>query len=333
MITESTSAVRMIPVESRRERSGVDRTIPDVASSQVVQAPSPLILNVMTFNIRYDEESDGRHAWSNRRHLALEMLQSHDPDLLGLQEPTASQWETIAAGLPTHSPFGGADDECGPLEPHGGFFRTARFESIDSGVFWLSDTPSIAYSLSWPNDWGSRACGWVKLHDRFAERDILFACTHLDTNAGAWLPSAKVLHAELDNLAGDLPIILVGDFNCVAGSEAYRYLHDEAGYRDVWREAGNPDDGVITFNGFKPLRRLPAGASRRSDGSDPAPIDVDTGADYPRDARAHGNYRIDWILLRGPLLARSAIIDYSCDKGLLPSDHYPVVACVDYVAP
>ena len=39
-----------------------------------------------------------------------------------------------------------------------------------------------------------------------------------------------------------------------------------------------------------------------------------------------GNYRIDWILLRGRNIATSSIIDYRHDNGLLPSDHYPVVA-------
>ena len=50
-------------------------------------------LKVMTFNIRYDEEADGRHAWRHRRDLAIETIRRHDPDLLGVQEPTAAQLE------------------------------------------------------------------------------------------------------------------------------------------------------------------------------------------------------------------------------------------------
>src|SRR5947209_15784711 len=127
----------------------------------------------MTFNIRYENELDGRHAWPNRRILALDMIQAHDPHLLGLQEPTAAQWDTIAAALPGHSPFGTPDDECGDVGRHGGFFRTTRFEPLASGLFWLSETPAVANSVSWPNDWGPRACGWVKLHDRLADRPLL----------------------------------------------------------------------------------------------------------------------------------------------------------------
>jgi endonuclease/exonuclease/phosphatase family metal-dependent hydrolase len=286
----------------------------------------------MTFNIRYDEESDGRHAWPNRRSLALEMIQSYEPHLLGLQEPTAAQWDAIASALPGHSPFGTADNEWGDVEPHGGFFRTARFDPLGSGIFWLSETPSVAHSESWPNDWGPRACGWVKLRDRLADRNLLFACTHFDTNAGSWLPSAKVLHAGLDQVAGDLPVILVGDFNCAAGSAAYRYLHDEAAYRDAWLEAGNSDDGVLTFNGFTTVTRVPDDAEMRQQWLETTSIPVDTVADDAAPVHAHGNYRIDWILLRGPLIAVSAIIDYRNDNGLMPSDHYPVVAHIEYAA-
>ena len=61
---------------------------------------------VMTFNIRYDEEADGRLSWRHRRDLALATIRAHDPDLLGLQEPTVSQWADIAAVLPGWLPFG-----------------------------------------------------------------------------------------------------------------------------------------------------------------------------------------------------------------------------------
>jgi len=284
-------------------------------------------LTVMTFNIRYDEASDGVHAWRNRRDAVINTIRAHDPDLLGLQEPTAGQWQELVAALPVLSAFGisGADAEDGAA--HGGFFRTDRFTEIASGQFWLSETPSAPYSVSWPNDWGPRACSWVTLQDRRTNEQLVFASTHLDTNAGAWLPSAQVLRAQLDEIASDLPIVLVGDFNCAAGSEAHRYLCREAGFRDAWSEAGNDDDGVLTFNGFTPATRLPDDPRRRQRWLDATstPAGMFAGADR--------NYRIDWILLRGSLTARAARIDYRTEDGLLPSDHYPVVARIEFAPP
>jgi len=284
-------------------------------------------LTVMTFNIRYDEDADGPNAWRNRRSGVLETIRAHDPDLLGVQEPTAGQWDELVAALPALSAFGiaGADAEDGAA--HGGFFRTDRFATIDAGTFWLSETPSEPYSVSWPNDFGSRACSWVTLRDRRANAALVFASTHLDTNAGAWLPSSRVLHAELARIAGDLPIVLVGDFNCAAGSRAHRYLVGQAGFRDAWSESGNADAGALTFNGFTPATRLPDDpqALRRWRDALSTPAGMFAGADR--------NYRIDWILLRGPLDARSARIDVRTVDGRLPSDHYPVVARIAFAPP
>ena len=283
----------------------------------------PTSLTVMTFNIRYDEEADGRHAWPHRRQAVLQTIRAHDPDLLGLQEPDAGQWQDFVAGLPALSAFGlsGAESEDGAS--HGGLFRAGRFAAIDAGVFWLSETPSAPYSISWPNDWGPRACSWVALEDDAAGEQIVFASTHLDTNAGAWLPSARVLHAELDAAARGRPVVLVGDFNCAAGTDAHRYLTREAGFRDAWLEAGNTDAGVLTFNGFTPVTELPGNpeALRRW---------LDASTPSGMFAGARDNYRIDWILLRGAVVAREARIDARLRDGVLPSDHYPVVARIDY---
>jgi endonuclease/exonuclease/phosphatase family metal-dependent hydrolase len=283
----------------------------------------PTSLTAMTFNIRYDEPADGPRAWPHRRDAVLQTIRAHDPDLLGLQEPTAGQWQEFVAGLPALSAFGlsGAESEDGAS--HGGFFRTERFAAIDRGVFWLSDTPSTPYSISWPNDWGPRACSWVALDDEAAGEQIVFASTHLDTNAGSWLPSARVLHAQLDAVARGRPVVLAGDFNCAAGSDAHRYLTHEAGFRDAWLEAGNADAGVLTFNGFAPITELPGDPEARRRW-----IDASTPAGMLAGAR--DNYRIDWILLRGALVAREARIDSRLRGGVLPSDHYPVVARIDY---
>jgi endonuclease/exonuclease/phosphatase family metal-dependent hydrolase len=287
-------------------------------------------LTVMTFNVRYDEPADGRHGWLHRRDAAIALIRSHDPDLLGLQEPMAAQWQDLSTALPEWSPFGAVPEDEGCFDPQGGFVRTARFQVLETGLFWLSETPQVAGSVSWPNDWGPRACGWARLHDRTNRRDLLFACTHFDTNQGAWEPSARVLHTQIDRVAGGLPVILVGDFNCAAGSEAHRYLCRAAGYRDAWNEAGHEDEGVVTFNGFTQATRLP---------EDQQPLDqwltVTSGgleqfAHYGGHVRRHRNYRIDWILVRGSLAAKETTIDYRHDRGLMPSDHYPVISVVDW---
>ena len=264
--------------------------------------PDPPGLTVMTFNIRYDDGSDGPLAWRPRRDRVIAAIRAQRPDLLAIQEPTDAQARDIADAMPGWTPFGPSGEEWDDLDPPRGFVRADRFDIRDSGVFWLSDTPQVARSVSFANDYGARACAWVALHDRINGGDLVFGSTHFDTNQDGSLPSAIVLRTELDAIAGTAAVIVAGDFNSPAGSAAHRFLTGESGYRDAWTDAGLADRGVVTFNHFVVPHVAPA---------------VDD---------AYGNLRIDWILMRGPLACLSAAVDDAIAGPLPPSDHYPVIA-------
>ena len=278
-------------------------------------AAAAMRLRAMTFNVRYDEPRDGAHVWACRRGAALDTIIRHAPDLVALQEPTPDQWRDIASALPDYSPFGRDAADWSDAERPAGFFLTRRFAVEDRGTFWLSDTPSIPDSESWSHDWGPRACTWVRLRDRRVARELVFASTHFDTNAAAWLPSASVVRAELDSVARGAAIVLAGDVNCPAGSDAHRRFCGDGGFRDTWIEAGCSDDRVVTFNGFSSVTCLPE----------------EPDASYPAEAFACGNYRIDWILVRGALACVEAQIDRGTG-GALVSDHFPVIATLDWMA-
>ena len=287
-------------------------------------------IRVMTFNVRYDWDEDGAHSWQHRRADVLDIVRAHDPDLISLQEPDASQWNDICGALGGYAPFGVFDDGPDSIEAYGGLFRAQRFDCDGDGVFWLSRTPSVPHSVSWNLDWEPRACGWTRLRDRATDRALVFAATHFDTNANGWLPSAETLHRELDVIAGNTPIVLAGDFNCAAGSEAHRYLLTEGGFRDAWYETGHSDDGVLTFHGFTGRRHLPGDPAAREQWLSAIAGGVEKFAHYPPHIVAHQNYRIDWILVRGEVTCIQATIDSSSKSGVLPSDHYPVVALLDW---
>lgn len=288
---------------------------------------------VMTFNIRYGDAEDGKHHWKFRKDLTLGTIKTQDPDLLGLQEPTPEQWNYLAAGLPGRTGYGRTRTEWKNADPPcmGGFFRNDRFSLIEEGRFWLSETPQVPGSIDWPNDWGTRAVGWARLKDTEEEKELIFAVTHFDTNGGAWLPSAKVMNTELEKIRNGLPLIVVGDFNCCAGSEAHVYLTREAGFTDAWTQSGKDDEGVLTFNAFTTQTRLTVDEPEAMK----AWLDATTKPEekfshYTAHVTKHRNYRIDWILTKGGLKAGAALVDYRNADGLLPSDHYPVIAVLDW---
>jgi endonuclease/exonuclease/phosphatase family metal-dependent hydrolase len=257
-------------------------------------------LTAMTFNVRYDEEWDGEHRWTHRRGAVIATISAVSPDLLAIQEPTEEQAADIAAALGSMRAIGG------------GFASASRFDVVDGGAFGLPAAEA-------------RTCSWTRLRDREAGRPLVFACTHIDTAEDAWLPSARRVHAELDAVADNEAIVLAGDFNCAAGCNAHRYLLDAAGFRDTWYACGQADDGVMTYNGFTPLTTLPTvevELQRFLEATSPADGEF---AHYQNHVRRYGNYRIDWILVRGPLAVTAAWIDRG-DNWRAASDHYPAIA-------
>jgi endonuclease/exonuclease/phosphatase family metal-dependent hydrolase len=288
-------------------------------------------IRVMTFNVLFDASEAAVPGWVLRRARVLEIIRNADPDLISLQEPDASQWADICDSLTGYAPFGVFDDGSHDVEPHGGLFRASRFDCRDTGVFWLSDTPSIPDSVSWETDWEPRASGWTRLRDRTTDRDLVFAGTHFDTNARAWLPSSRVLHRELDAIARGAPTIVAGDFNCAAGSEAHQYLLEKAGFRDVWYEAGHSDAGILTFHGFTGRRHLPDDPGAREEWLGAMTGGLHSFAHYAAHVRAHENFRIDWILVRGALTSVEATIDYAAGHGTPASDHYPVIGVLEWM--
>jgi endonuclease/exonuclease/phosphatase family metal-dependent hydrolase len=293
----------------------------------------PHPFSVMTFNIRTSRADDGRHDWRHRKALAIRTVLDHDPDLLGLQEPAIEQWRDFEAALGPGWPAASHDRGDGQDKVHlqGGFARAARFEKAAEGVFWLSTTPAVPGSVSIPLHWGARYCVWMRLRDRLSGRDLVFAVTHFDTHPDSWVPAARILGEQLDRVAAGIPVVVVGDFNCAAGSPAWKHLTGEAGFRDAWTEAGLTDDGVVTFNAFTPKARIdfdnrPEAAHWLEETNGNAP----QFAHYPAHAIAHRNLRIDWILVRGGLRSAAAGTDTRNEAGLMPSDHYPVIATLEW---
>ena len=99
-------------------------------------------MNVITFNIRYNTSNDGINAWPNRIDMVTELLKFHEADLFGMQEALYEQILDVQKNMPGFAWFGvGRDDgeKGGEFSPI--FFSKSKFILIESGTFWLSETP------------------------------------------------------------------------------------------------------------------------------------------------------------------------------------------------
>ena len=119
------------------------------------------------------------------------------------------------------------------------FWRQDRFEKIDSGSFWLSETSEVM-----SKDWGAahyRICTYVILKDIATEKEFIVFNTHLDhVSDEARIEGIKVV---LDKIAqfGGLPAFLMGDMNAKPSSATI--LSTKDAFDDAHNIALVADDG------------------------------------------------------------------------------------------
>jgi endonuclease/exonuclease/phosphatase family metal-dependent hydrolase len=254
-------------------------------------------LRVMTFNVRYPSEGDGPDLWDKRKDLLVDTIRRNRPDLMGTQELFHMQGEYIAGKLREYAWFGVSRRGNQQDEHMGVFYRKERLKLLSSGNFWLSETPEQPGSLAW-NMSLPRMVTWGEFEDtangkRFHYYNTHFA--HRREDVDARNRSAQLIVERLAALPPGVTVILTGDFNADAGSEAYKIL--TASLTDSWTAAKTHDGPGGTFHGFsgKP-----------------------------------GAARIDWILFRGAVRPLSVRTLTDNDGGRYPSDHFPVLAVFDW---
>lgn len=254
-------------------------------------------INVMTFNIRYDNPDDGDNVWANRKDRVADAIKFYDVDLLGAQEVLNHQLKDLMDRLPGYGSLGvGREDGKEKGEYSAIFYNIDRFNPIKDGYFWLSETPDVAGSKGWDGAC-ERIATWAIFHDNMTGKELFMLNTHLDhVGEKARSEGVKLILSKMSQLAEGRPIIITGDFN---SSEEDKVIKDMiAGgvvdSRDVAEIVYGPEWTWHEWKGF----------------------------DYPYKSR------IDFIFLKGDVKAqRYGILAESMDGKYL-SDHLPVLTVV-----
>jgi endonuclease/exonuclease/phosphatase family metal-dependent hydrolase len=286
-------------------------TVATLGGCAAPDPPPPL--TVMSFNVRYGTADDGENSWPYRRDLVWEVVERTAPDVLGVQEALRFQLDELHAALPGYVEIGvGRDDGAEAGEYAAILIRDARLRVVETGTFWLSDTPTVPGSTSWGNRI-TRICTWARLEDRRSGRLFSVYNVHLDHESQpSREASARLLADRLASRPAGEPAIVLGDFNAGEDNPARRLLTATGAIEsegdslsspalvDSYRLLRPPSDGEGTFNGF-------AG---------------DTTGE-----------RIDAILVSGDWMVLGATIDRIHRDGLYPSDHFPVTAVLGIAPP
>lgn len=249
-------------------------------------------MRIMSFNLLCSGKF--RRRWQNRIPLAVRAIRNYEPDSFGVQEAHIGWMNALAASLPDYAWVGvGRDDGAEKGEFSAVFFRRDMFRLIDSGTFWLSETPEKP-GLGWDADC-IRVCTWALLENTETGKRFVHFNTHLDhIGPIAQQKGAELVAERSRSLFADVPAVFTGDFNVTPESAPCQAVK-AGGFRDA-RDVAPVTDKGVTFHDFESGRESSV---------------------------------IDYVFVRGDVKVNSFSVIRDRIDGELPSDHYPVIADID----
>jgi len=249
---------------------------------------------IISSNIRFDSPNDKEHQWKFRKPVLCNVINSYAPDLLGTQEGRKPQLKDLDEGLKNLQIVDGHRDWIKERMYPTIFINPETIMVEDSGDIWLSETPETPGSSSFKSSF-PRLLTWVKGRFKKNHQHFFYVNCHLDhVKAETRIGQIKVLIKQIQKANfHHYPLILSGDFN-ESPQDGVRCLliSEFPNIYDPWNELGQAE--VESHHKFK--GKLP---------------------------NAH---RIDWILVDHLFKCQAMELDKSSEKGLYPSDHFPLKA-------
>lgn len=209
----------------------------------------PQIFSVMSFNVYVSSFNTAR------TQRVIDTILENTPSVFGVQEASVAWMDALKKGLDNaYTAVGAGRDGVGVGEHSAIFYRTDKFNLIESGTKWLSETPDVTASKFVDANF-PRIMTYAILERKTDGVQFLYVNTHLDHNGNNSVEVAEqvrqwqieVLIAEIKKL-GDYPTIVTGDFNVTPEASAYTTMIG-SGFLDASHVA---KEGEIksTYNGM-----------------------------------------------------------------------------------
>lgn len=253
-------------------------------------------VRLATFNIRVDVAKDApANMWKDRAPMVNSLISFHNFDAFGIQEAQPNQLADMEKGLPNYTVV--ADGKHNGLNSSAIFFKTASYDLVKSGSFWLapnSTDGNKAWDAKYP-----RGCTWVALKDKKTAKVFYYFNTHLDhVGVEARKNSTKLIAVKIKEIAGDNPAAICGDFNFNQHDENYKGIQQSSVLTDAFLLSPVKYTPNGTFNGFNITRS--------------------------------SEERIDHIFITKQINVERYGILTDCFSGKFPSDHFPVMIDVTF---
>lgn len=212
---------------------------------EVALAEDSDTMTIMSTNVRFYNPLDTyERSWMYRAPLIVEDINAVQPDIIGFQESTFIHYDYLTDALDGYASENAYRDDFILSEGCPIFYRRDKFELIDSGSFWLSETPD-----EMSKDWGSehyRICVYVKLREKASGKEFAVFNTHLDSKSEeARIKGIAVVLEKIRELGG-VRSYLMGDLNAKENSETMAQAYES--FNDSQKLAPVTEDTVTYHN-------------------------------------------------------------------------------------
>ena len=208
------------------------------------------IHSVITYNIKYDDNSNGKNSWKVRKDAMIELIHKLSPDILGIQEGLIHQVEFLDSKMSDHKYVGvGRDDANRKGEYCAIFFNEKKYKLLKDSTFWLSENPDKV-SVGWDAAL-ERICTYALLENIKNANKIWVFNTHFDHIGNiAREKSARLLLEKIQMLnINKEPVLVMGDFNVEDNSKVIDILKQKL--IDTMTDYEIEHKGPVgTFNNF-----------------------------------------------------------------------------------
>ncbi len=259
-------------------------------------------LRVCTLNIwNYNDP------WPTRRQLIADTIKEHTPDIIGFQEIRHSgtkndngknQAQQLAQHLPDYAYIYRPAQQNPEKDEWEGLAIFSRLPIQNSSFIKLSMDPEDK------RDNHQR----IVLHAQIQTPNgsMNFFNTHLSLSQNGRIRTTQEITAYVNRYKGDLPSVLVGDFNDTPDQTSIQHITESAKLIDTWAHL-NPNDPGHTFSHENTYVREKNHDKRKA-------------------------HRIDYIFTQPPennggqVISCQRIADQPDAQNLYPSDHFGLIA-------
>ncbi len=201
-------------------------------------------LKVISYNIWNKNREETTIA--KRAPLLNEVVSKYDADLIGIQEYVPAWEEHIekyfGKDYDIFNKYRASDKpESSPI-----LWKKDKFDLVDTGYFWMSDTPEIE-SRGWDERFDvPRICEYVVLKHKETGKKFTFMNTHFGFGDKCQVDSAKLIYEYSQKISNN-PTFVTGDFNM--SPKALGYAEMTKNFVDV--NEATTKETIYTYHGFK----------------------------------------------------------------------------------